>query len=564
MRSRVRSRLVLYAGGTVLAVVVAGLVAPAAASTATTEIVAEHSGKCLDVRGGPTAVGDGALVEQWSCSGQANQAWTLNDRGSGQYELEAGSSGKCVDVIDGATRNGAGIQQASCSGQPRQLWTLRAKGSGRYEIISVSSGRCLDVTGGPTATGDGVLTELWDCTGQTNQSWRLTPPSNSDIATPVVAKHSGKCLDVRGGPAQTANGAVIEQWTCTGESNQNWTLRDMGSGQYEIIAQSSGRCIQSVNAGTTNLTGIEQWDCTGQPHQLWRMENTGATGEHQFVHVPSGRCLDVTGGPSATGDGVYLELWDCTGQANQTWTIGTPTSPPAGDGPYGQDRNLYSLAFSDEFDGSALDTSKWTDQVWYLPTDSTPNYVISNGSLKMFPVAGTEYTRDYRHITTDGRYYQTYGFFEIEARLPYGKGPWPAFWLYNHDSSSDYRPEIDIMEAYPGGGPDSGWSDANLHPTAFAATVWRGDPGDRAGTKTLQTSDLSAVYHKYAVKWEPNRLTFYFDGQQYYTVDVSMPNRMYILLSFQFGSASRPGDPSTPTGPGNSFDIRYIRAWNFR
>ncbi|MDQ1013356.1 hypothetical protein QFZ82_007841, partial [Streptomyces sp. V4I23] len=42
--------------------------------------MAEHSSKCLDVRGGPTAVADGALIEQWSCTGQANQAWTLNDR----------------------------------------------------------------------------------------------------------------------------------------------------------------------------------------------------------------------------------------------------------------------------------------------------------------------------------------------------------------------------------------------------------------------------------------------------------------------------------------------------
>jgi hypothetical protein len=49
-----------------------------------------------------------------------------------------------------------------------------------------------------------------------------------------------------------------------------------------------------------------------------------------------------------------------------------------------------------------------------------------------------------------------------------------------------------------------------------------------------------------------------------YTTTVSMPERMYILLSFQFGSASGSGDASTPTGQGNSFDIRYMRAWKFK
>ncbi|WP_395835627.1 RICIN domain-containing protein [Archangium violaceum] len=549
------------------AVVVTGvaLAAPSALA-ATTTIVAQHSNKCLDVRGGPTATADGALIEQWSCTGEANQAWTLTDKGNGQYQLVASSSGKCVEVINGATANGAGIQQATCSGLARQLWNLRSKGSGRYEIVAVSGGRCLDVTGGPTATGDGVLTELWDCTGEANQSWALTlSPSTSNPAKPLVARHSGKCMGVRGGVSATANGDLIEQWSCTGQSNQDWTLKDMGSGQYELISKSSGKCIEAINGGTANLTGIQQWDCTGQPRQLWRMQGAGAEGEYRFVHVPSGRCLDVTGGVAATGDGAPLELWDCTGEANQTWTIGAPTPPIGSPGPFGQDASLYTLTFQDEFEGTRLDTSKWVDHLWYLPADSTPNYTVSGGSLKIFPVAGTPYIRDYRHITTDGKYYQTYGYFEIEARLPYGKGPWPAFWLYNHDYADPYRPEIDIMEAYPGGGPTSGWSNSSLRPTAYGATIWTGEPGVQGGAKMVQTGvDLSAGYHKYAVKWEPNRQSFYLDGNLVYTANVSMPDRMYILLSFQFGSASGSGDASTPTGQGNAFDIRYIRAWKFK
>jgi beta-glucanase (GH16 family) len=177
---------------------------------------------------------------------------------------------------------------------------------------------------------------------------------------------------------------------------------------------------------------------------------------------------------------------------------------------------------------------------------------------------GTDLNRNYRHLTTDGTYYQTYGYFEVEAKLPYGKGPWPAFWLLNHDTPA--RPEIDIMEAYPGGGPDSGWSDANLHPTAYAPTIWIGDTNSTQGShnggfKMVQTPDLSAGFHKFALKWEPNKQTFYFDGKEVYSANVSMSDREYILLSYQFGSASGQADSSTPMGMSNSFEVNYVRMW---
>ena len=423
--------------------------------------------------------------------------------------------------------------------------------------------------------GDSAGSELWDCTGEANQSWTLKapaggatpPPPPVAMAEALVAQHSGKCLNVRGGAAATSDGVPIEQWTCTGETSQAWTLTEMGSSQYELVAKSSGKCLDLVGGGGGNGTRIQQAPCTGAATQLWSLQSQGS-GQNQIVSASSGRCLDVTGGPTATGDGVPAELWDCTGEKNQSWSVGSstgssapppPSSPPAsGSGPYGQDPAAFTPTFSDEFDGTSLDTSKWVDHLWYASPDSTPNYDVSGGSLRIWPVAGTSYTRDYRHITTDGLYQQTYGYFEIEAKLPYGKGTWPAFWLYNHDAPVD-RPEIDIMEAYSGGGPSSGWSDSSLHPTAYGATIWTGAPDAQGGYKMVQTPDLHADYHRYAVKWEPNRQTFYFDGQEVYAATVSMGAQ--ILLSFQFGSASGSGDSSTPTGLENAYEVRYLRAW---
>ncbi len=327
------------------------------ADAAPTTIIAQHSNKCLDVRGGPQAIGDGALIEQWTCTGTTNQSWTLNDRGGEQYELVASNSNKCVEVIDGSTTRGAGIHQATCTGQPRQLWRLRNKSANVYEIVNSPSNLCLDVTGGPQATADGVLTELWDCTGAANQAWALTAPQTTP--KPLIAKHSGKCLDVMGGPQATQNGALLEQWTCTGAANQQWTLRGAGSGQIELVAQHSGKCIEAVGGGTVNGTNIQQTDCTGAPRQLWTQQSAGAAGEYKFVHAASNRCLDVTGGPQATANGALLELWDCTGSANQTWTIGTPGTPSPG----------------------TRDPLKWPfaqDSIWNMPIGSGAVYVPAN------------------------------------------------------------------------------------------------------------------------------------------------------------------------------------------
>lgn len=91
----------------------------------------------------------------------------------------------------------------------------------------------------------------------------------------------------------------------------------------------------------------------------------------------------------------------------------------------------------------------------------------------------------------------------MQAKLPVGKGVWPAFWLLGRHG--DPRPEIDIMEAYPGGGPDSGWGDANLHPVP-----------------------------------------------------------MFVLLDLWFGSASGTPDATTPTGEGNAYEVRYVRVWQLK
>jgi beta-glucanase (GH16 family) len=233
-------------------------------------------------------------------------------------------------------------------------------------------------------------------------------------------------------------------------------------------------------------------------------------------------------------------------------------APPA---PYGQNPQSYALTFAEEFN-SGFNTELWNDHIWYEESNPTTNYAVEDGRLKIWPQRDASGNFFNRTIDTDGKYYQTYGFVEMEAKLPIGKGSWPGFWIFNH--IDERRPEIDIMEAYPGGGPDSGWSDANLHPNTYAMTVWQTPTYPSAGRWLPPFADLSAGFHKYGLKWEPNRLTFYFDGNVVYIANVTMSDPLYILLDLWFGSASGTPDDTTPTGRGNAYEINYVRAWGFR
>lgn len=229
--------------------------------------------------------------------------------------------------------------------------------------------------------------------------------------------------------------------------------------------------------------------------------------------------------------------------------------------------HTYTLVFNEEFNGSNLNFDIWNDHIWWNEggekTGKPVNWQVSDGQLHIFPADGF-YPRT---IDTDGKYYQTLGFFECESKLPVGRGPWPAFWLYNHDEA-DWRPEIDIMEAYPGGGFDSWWSDAELNPINYGMTLWQRD-GSKIDDTTLRSHipdgvRLDTGYHKYGALWETDGVTFFFDGQQ---MGDKMPTsfftrRMYILLDLYFGSASgTPSDAETTKGMGNAFSTRYVRAW---
>ena len=151
-------------------------------------------------------------------------------------------------------------------------------------------------------------------------------------------------------------------------------------------------------------------------------------------------------------------------------------------------------------------------------------------------------------IETDKSFAQTYGVFEMRAQLPAGQGLWPAFWLLPSDGS--WPPEIDVMEVL-------GNAMTKLYTTIHSSTA-----GTSGASPTV--ANMSTGYHTYAVDWEPNTITFYFDGQEVYQVATpsDMHKPMYMIANLGVGGAgSWPGATNSSTPIPANMNIDYIRAY---
>jgi hypothetical protein len=108
-------------------------------------------------------------------------------------------------------------------------------GFGYYQIVSKYSGKCLDVDISKAPYANGTKVQQWDCLGlkQANQLWQLVSIKD-DLGQgkgyfQLVAKHSGKCLDVDISRAPDGNGTKVQQWECLGarQANQLWRFRGL-------------------------------------------------------------------------------------------------------------------------------------------------------------------------------------------------------------------------------------------------------------------------------------------------------------------------------------------------
>jgi beta-glucanase (GH16 family) len=150
-------------------------------------------------------------------------------------------------------------------------------------------------------------------------------------------------------------------------------------------------------------------------------------------------------------------------------------------------------------------------------------------------------------VNTVHSFSQTYGYFEMRAELPKGQGFWPAFWLMPTDGS--WPPELDAMEVL------------GSNTTALVTSVHSAATGAHTTTNLFTTiPDASAGFHTYGVDWEPDHITWYFDGQKVFQTatpaDLNKP--MYMIANLAVGGYW----PGNADGTSSAqMQIDYIRAY---
>src|ERR1035437_8360666 len=176
----------------------------------------------------------------------------------------------------------------------------------------------------------------------------------------------------------------------------------------------------------------------------------------------------------------------------------------------------YSLVFSDEFNGTSLDSTKWTvykgsaaNQEKEYYTDSIHNLRVENGNLVLEArkeQVATNYNYSSGRIYSKGKGSIKYGKVEARISVPSGKGTWPAFWMMpeaNVYGSWPNSGEIDIME-HIGSNP-------RMTSNAVHTYNLNGMKGNNWSSKIYKDS-MENKFHIYSVIWNPDDISFYIDN----------------------------------------------------
>ena len=240
----------------------------------------------------------------------------------------------------------------------------------------------------------------------------------------------------------------------------------------------------------------------------------------------------------------------------------------------------WELVWSDEFDGTALDESKWTLQTGdgcpnlcgfgnnELQVYTADNHEVSGGTLKITAREEADGTYTSTRMNTQGKAFWTYGRFTARIKLPVGQGIWPAFWMFFEDDTYGgwaASGEIDIME-YLGDEPDTVLG--TLHYGGPSpANVFSGDE------LVLRSGTFADDFFVFTAEWEPGEIRWYVNNVLYqtqtaddwYSTGSDDPNApfdhdFFLLLNMAVGG-NLPGPPDDTTPFPQTMEVDYVRVY---
>lgn len=240
-----------------------------------------------------------------------------------------------------------------------------------------------------------------------------------------------------------------------------------------------------------------------------------------------------------------------------------------------------SPTWSDEFNGASLDLSAWrfdthrnkdgwyNNEKQYYANGRPENVRLENGRLVI--EARRESLDHSRYPDWGGQQYTSgkivartakrYGFYEVRAKLPCGRGMWPAIWLLPSSGSWPEQGEIDVMEMV---GHEPGMIHGTLH-TALFNHVKTTQLGAQRYEPTACTK-----FHRYQLRWQADSITIGIDDRAYLRVENNRPGGrdawpfdtpfnliLNVAVGGDWGGVRGIDDEAMP----QTLEVDYVRIW---
>lgn len=236
----------------------------------------------------------------------------------------------------------------------------------------------------------------------------------------------------------------------------------------------------------------------------------------------------------------------------------------------------YTLAWSDEFNGTVLDATTWSqesgdgcpqlcgwgnNELEYY-TNNTNNLIFQDGKMiieaKAEAFGGKNYTS--ARLKTQGKKTFKFGRIDVRAILPKGKGIWPALWLL---------PQDNVFGAWPKSGEIDMMENMGSEPSRVLGTLHFGPgPGSTYISKshTLTGSTFNEKFHVFSLEWKQDEIKWYVDNVLYATINKAdlggnnypFNEQFYFLINLAVGG-NFSGNPDATTVFPQWFIIDYIR-----
>lgn len=235
-------------------------------------------------------------------------------------------------------------------------------------------------------------------------------------------------------------------------------------------------------------------------------------------------------------------------------------------------KSNWKLEWADEFDkGKLVDPKFWSYEVGYLRNDEKQYYTKErpeNARIegRRLIIEARKDNFQGRPITsaslhTAGKRPFLYGRIEVRAKVPTGKGTWPAAWLLGENIGKVDWPrcgEIDVMEHV---GYDPTKIHANIHTAAYNHMNGKGKGNSIDAGKPWEG------FHTYAVEWYRDRMEFFFDDTRYFVFrkepggdDVwPFDKPHYLILNLAFGGGWGGAQGIDESLLPHRYEIEYVR-----